>query len=216
MVISATNEDGRRQRRRRETIDEIRQAALEAMSEVGVAGMSLSDVARRIGIRPPSLYVYFPNKLALYDDLFALGFRRMNENLERARDPTRRGLDVLRHGMQAYIRWCVANPVLAQLMFWRPVPGFQPSDESYRLSVANVEFMGAAIAEVVAAGGLSEAALSQEALALLSVVGAGLISQQLANDPSASFTEGRFSRYAGEALDMWIAKYLPVLKEPQR
>ena len=52
MVKVAVGEE-RRRRRRRETIDEIRQAALVAMSEDGVAGMSLSDVARRIGIRPP-------------------------------------------------------------------------------------------------------------------------------------------------------------------
>jgi AcrR family transcriptional regulator len=215
MVLTVADGDGRRQRRRRETIEEIRQAALEAMSEDGVAGMSLSDVARRIGIRPPSLYVYFPNKLAMYDDLFALGFRRMNETLEQATDPTSRGLDALRHGMRVYVGWCLENPVLAQLMFWRPVPGFEPSEESYRLSVANVELIGVAIAKAVAAGDLSDAALSEEGLTLISVVGAGVVSQQLSNEPSAGFADGRFSRYAAEALDMWIARYTPVPKGPR-
>jgi AcrR family transcriptional regulator len=213
MVGVAARGDERRQRRRRETIDEIRQAALAAMSEEGVAGMSLSDVARRIGIRPPSLYVYFPSKLALYDDLFALGFRLMNEALVQVQDPGRPPLDALRQGMDVYIRWCVENPVLAQLMFWRPVPGFVPSEDSYRLSVTNLEIVGAALARAVEAGELSAAALSEEGFALVSVVGAGVVSQQLSNEPSVGFDEGRFSRYAAQALDMWIARYTPAAKE---
>jgi len=213
MANAATGGEERRQRRRRETIDEIRQAALVAMSEDGVAGMSLSDVARRIGIRPPSLYVYFPSKLALYDDLYAFGFRLMNETLLHAELLNSSPLDALRHGMGVYIRWCLENPVLAQLMFWRPVPGFVPSEESYRLSTANLEIVGAAVARAVGAGELSDSARSPEGLTLISVVGAGVISQQLSNEPAAGFAEGRFSRYAAGALDMWIARYIPAAKE---
>ncbi len=65
----------------------------------------------------------------------------------------------------------------------------------------------------VEAGELSDAALSPEGVTLITVVGAGLISQQLSNDPAAGFAGGRFSRYAAEALDMWIARYTPVSKE---
>ena len=115
--------------------------------------------------------------------------------------------------METYIRWCVENPVLAQLMFWRPVPGFAPSEESYRLSTANLEIVGAALARAVDAGELAAAALSEEGLALVSVVGAGVVSQQLSNEPSVGFKEGRFSRYAAEALDMWIDRYTPNPRE---
>ena len=50
----------RRRRRRQETIDEILDIAVQVMAEEGVAGLSLSEVARRMGIQPPSLYKYFP------------------------------------------------------------------------------------------------------------------------------------------------------------
>ena len=36
-----------------------------------MAGLSLSEVARRIGLRRPSLYKSFPSKLAVYDALLA-------------------------------------------------------------------------------------------------------------------------------------------------
>ena len=55
----------RGERRRRETIHEILDHAVAVMDEVGVAGLSMSEVARRVGIRPPSLYKYFPSRLAL-------------------------------------------------------------------------------------------------------------------------------------------------------
>src|SRR3954464_1023194 len=63
----------RRQRRRLETIEGGLDHAAAIMAEEGVAGLSLGEIARRMGIRTPSLYVYFPSKHALYDALFARG-----------------------------------------------------------------------------------------------------------------------------------------------
>src|SRR5262249_20941968 len=65
----------RRRGRREQTSDEILCVAVDVMAQEGVAGLSLSEVARRMGIQPPSLYKYFPSKLALYDELFKRGAR---------------------------------------------------------------------------------------------------------------------------------------------
>ena len=43
------------------------------MSEEGVNGLSLSEVARRLGVQPPSIYKYFPSLMAIYDELFLRG-----------------------------------------------------------------------------------------------------------------------------------------------
>src|SRR6476619_4767063 len=69
----------RRQRRRLETIEEIVDVAVEVMTEHGVGGLSLGEVARRIGMRTPSLYVYFDSKNAVYDAVFARGWRSVYE-----------------------------------------------------------------------------------------------------------------------------------------
>ena len=63
----------RRARRRQETIEEILDIAIDVMSEDGVTGLSLAEVARRLGVRPPSLYKYFPSLHAVYDALFLRG-----------------------------------------------------------------------------------------------------------------------------------------------
>ena len=67
----------RRRRRHRETLDEVVGHALTVMAESGAAGLSLGEVARRMGIRTPSLYVYFSSKAELYDEVFARGWRSM-------------------------------------------------------------------------------------------------------------------------------------------
>src|SRR3954467_14163757 len=70
----------RRHRRRLETIEEGLDHAVEIMAADGVAGLSLGEIARRMGIRPPSVYVYFPSKHALYDALFERGWRMLLED----------------------------------------------------------------------------------------------------------------------------------------
>src|ERR1700690_1826104 len=63
----------RRARRRQETIEEILDIAEDVMAEEGVNGLSLAEVARRLGVQPPSLYKYFPSLMAVYDAIFLRG-----------------------------------------------------------------------------------------------------------------------------------------------
>ena len=59
-----------RGRRRAETLREIEQAAIEVMAEDGVAALSLTKVAQRVGVKQPSLYQYVTSRVDLYDALF--------------------------------------------------------------------------------------------------------------------------------------------------
>src|SRR5258708_16229801 len=63
----------RRQRNREEMKNAILEAARQVMREEGVAALNLQEVARRVGVRAPSLYEYFPGKMAIYDALFCMG-----------------------------------------------------------------------------------------------------------------------------------------------
>src|SRR5215468_3742656 len=63
----------RRARRRHETIEEILDLAEDVMAEEAVNGLTLSEVARRLGVQPPSLYKYFGSLPAVYDALFKRG-----------------------------------------------------------------------------------------------------------------------------------------------
>src|SRR5580658_1124511 len=114
----------RRARRRQETIHEILDIARDVMTEEGVNGLSLAEVARRLGVQPPSLYKYFPSLMAVYDALFLRGQREHLAVMCRAMAGADPGLDALIAGLEASGRWLLANRAIAQLLFWRPVPNF--------------------------------------------------------------------------------------------
>jgi len=129
----------RRARRRQQTIDEILEVAVQVMAEEGVAGLSLSEVARRMGIQPPSLYKYFPSKLALYDALFQRGARESLAVYRAAAAQAEPGWAALVAGTEAVMRLGLDHQVVAQLLNWRPVPGFEPSPEAFAPSIEFVQ-----------------------------------------------------------------------------
>jgi len=199
----------RRARRRQETIEEILDIAIAVMTEEGVNGLSLSEVARRLGVQPPSLYKYFPSLMAVYDALFDRGQRANLEVLRAGMADARPGLDALTKGLEASGRWSLENRALAQLMWARPVPSFEPSPESMAPSQEMVELQRAALAEAVRAGELGPAADSYDAVYVVSMLIAGALSQALANEPDLPWGEGRFTPHFPKLMATLPALYPP-------
>jgi AcrR family transcriptional regulator len=199
-------EPDRRARRRAETRAEILDLALGVMAEDGVAGLSMATVARRLGVKPPSLYKYFPSRRAVYDALFRIGQEGYLTAVRQA-STGQAGLAALGAALEAGARWIMANQTLAQLLFWRPVPGFTPSAEAYAPALAIHEHMTSLIRSAVDRGELHPAATSEEGLALASSLIAGVASQQLANEPDVSYEQGRFTRLVPRLPSLLAAAY---------
>lgn len=209
-MATAARIPDRRALRRQETIEEALDHAVAIMGERGVGGLTMSELATRIGIRGPSLYKYFPSLHALYDALFARGLREQQAAVGAAFGQAPRGVARLHAGAVAVVVWSVANPALAQLLFWRPVPGFVPSPETFRASESEMQDVAAELREAVRLGELDEAAAAPDAVRMLTVVLAGIVSQQLANEPGVPFADGTFTRLTHEALDLYFAGYRPM------
>jgi AcrR family transcriptional regulator len=199
----------RRLLRREQTIEEALDAAVAIMEEAGVGGLSMSEIARRLGMRQPSLYKYFPSLHAVYDALFARGLAGTGAAIQAAVGEGPRGVVTIRAAGRALVRWAVENPALAQLLYWRPVPGFAPTAATFAPSVALVDQLRAAFAVAVQAGELHPKAATEEAPRLFTIVLSGLISQQLANEPGAGYDSGMFTSLTDAALDMFFARYAP-------
>src|SRR3954466_7495531 len=148
----------RRQRRRQETIEQVLDVAVEVMADQGVAGLTLGEVARRMGIRPPSLYVYFDGKNALYDALFERGWRELLTVLRAAYDrlQSQSPADSFRTVSGVFVRWAVEHPAYAPLMFWRPVPGFTPSERAYGSAIKIQRMAREFLADMQRLGALRE------------------------------------------------------------
>ncbi len=194
---------------RREIVD----AAVEVMAQRGVAGLNLSEVARRVGVRQPSLYKHFASLHAVYDEVFREGAQRQLEAVDQAVRESEPGLPALEAAVEAMGRLAMADPVVAQLLSWRPVPDFVPSEEAFRPSVEMVGIVRATLRDAVAAGDLDPAADSDEGVALVSIVVSGALTQQLANEPDASYEDGRFSSLLPRAFAMFVRYFAPKSQE---
>jgi AcrR family transcriptional regulator len=197
----------RRARRRQQTLEEVLDIAVELMTEHGVAGLSIGDVARRMGIQPPSLYVYFPSKTALYDALFARGAAEVLQTMERAQptfEPDGRSLEELLGGLaRIFVGWCLDHPAYSQLLFWRPVPGFTPSAEAYAPAVRLTEMARAWFTELQDAGLVRADAAAADLRRAWFALLAGVISQQLSNAPE----QGRDGEWFTDAMPILIAMF---------
>lgn len=180
------------------------------MAEHGVNGLSLSEVARRLGVKPPSLYKYFDSIMAIYDALFERGQRAHLEVIRTAMAGAPPGLEALAAGLQAGGRWAFAHPATAQLLFWRPVPRFEPTAAAFAPSVEMVRLQRQALADAAAAGQLGPGADSDEALCVVSVFVSGVVGQALANEPGVAWGEGRFSPLLPKLLGTLAALYPPA------
>ena len=87
---------GRRLMRRQQTIEEALDAAVTIMEEAGVGGLTMSEIARRLGMRQPSLYKYFPSLHAVYDALFARGLAGSGAAVQAAIEEGPRGVVIIR------------------------------------------------------------------------------------------------------------------------
>ena len=201
----------RRQRRRQETIEEVLDIAVEIMTEQGVAGLSIGEVARRMGIRPPSLYVYFPSKEAIYDAVFHRGAQGVLEHIRErtAHLETHDGSlhEILLIAGEALVRWSVEHPAYTQMLFWRPVPGFIPSAQAYQPAVELVEFSLNQLRALQQRGLIRADADLDDVFRDWTVLGSGIVSQQMSNAPDHTYDQGPFTTRLPALVAMFCQHY---------
>ncbi len=214
--VTGTELGDRRGRRRLETIEEILDLAEDVMAEEGVNGLTLSEVARRLGVKPPSIYKYFDSLMAIYDALFERGQRAHLEAMRTAMERAEPGLDALAAGLDAGGRWALLHSATAQLLFWRPVPSFEPMPDAMAPSIEMARIQRQALADAAALGQLGPGADSDEALFVVSVLLSGVLGQAMANEPGVAWGQGRFSPLLPKLLGTLAALYPPPPDRPRR
>lgn len=100
--------------------------ALALLAEEGVTGLTTRNLARRAEASVPAVYEVFGDKAGLVREVFFEGFRMLADALT-ALPPTPDPLEAIEQLAEAYRRFVVANPVLAQVMFSRPFADFDPT-----------------------------------------------------------------------------------------
>lgn len=182
----------RRRERREAALRRILDAAWLLADERGLTGWTLRDLGAAVGMRAPSLYGYVDSKHALYDAMFADGYRQLLERIEvtpRPDDPQK----MVRVAARSFVGFCVEDGARCQLLFLRTIPGFEPAPRSYALA-ERVLSEGTA---VLASAGVTDPGDVDLWTATLT----GLATQQLSNDPGGD----RWTRLVDTAVDRFLA-----------
>jgi AcrR family transcriptional regulator len=196
-VSSVSHRVDWRERRRRSARREIIETAWTVVSEEGLAGLSLRDLARRAGITTPTVYSYFPSKNAIYDAMFAQAARQLADKLAEPLDIVD-PQDLLVAGVRRFAEFCTKDPPRYQLLFQRTLPGFEPSPESYQPAVEALTHAQGWLA----GNGITNPRHIDMWTALVT----GLIDQQVSNDPGGA----RWTRLVDESMAMFVAYCQPA------
>lgn len=183
--------DRRRERREARRSSILAEAWALARRD-GLGALSLRDLAGCVGLRQPSLYVYFGSKLDLYDAMFADGYRDLLAYVGRRSRPTDPEA-ALTSFVRDIVQFSSDDVVRHQLLFQRTIPGFAPSVDSYRLAL---DFHSITRAHLAAAGVTRTGDVD-----LFTALVSGLAHQQVANDPGGR----RWVRLARQTVRMFLA-----------
>jgi AcrR family transcriptional regulator len=190
-VIVKPNRNRRSERHeaiRREILD----AAWDAAHETSIAGLTLRDIATRVGMQQPSLYSHFASKQAIYDAMFQQAWQAYLDHARNSVDalpaePRARLIAIAEH----YFDFAVADLPRHQLMDVNVVPNFQPSAEAYAPAV---EVYGVMLGQLRDLGITAD----EDADIYTALLG-GLVNQQLANDPGGQ----RWRRLIPRVMNMY-------------
>ncbi len=182
---------GRRRARHLARREEIIQAAWTLARQHGLGGIGMRALADSVDLRQPSLYQYFESKDGLFDAMFADANRQLVDRMQRLALPDD-PVAAVRTFAKSLVTFCTEDPLRYQLMFQRNLPGFQPSAESYAVAQ---EFYSWAAA-LLGKAGLG----SRNSVDLFTAFHAGLVEQQLANEPGGR----RWVRHVDAMIDMLL------------
>lgn len=183
--------DDPRAARRQARLQQVLGAAWDVAREYGLAALSLHEVARRVGLRQPSLYAYVDSKAGLYDAMFAQTAAGLCAHVTAPplpEDPR----EALALATRRIADYATADVVRFQLLFLRTVPGFEPTPASFERSVELAQWLDERLREAGATG--------PDDLDLYTGLVVGLLTQQTSNDPGGD----RWTRHLDTVLALYF------------
>lgn len=142
----------------------------------GVGALSLRRIAKEAGTSTQAIYTQFGGKAGLIEALYFEGWERLYRSLEAVPESG----DLLEYIAllgDAYRACAYANPQFYELMFGKPVPGFDPPERTRREPRSGFRLLREAVQRAVDTGRLAGSA--DEISHLLWVGGHGFVDLRL-------------------------------------
>lgn len=132
-----------RQRGRVAALEDIKRLGRAQIAAHGLAGLSLREVAREMGLVSSAVYRYFPSREALLTALVAEAYDGLGAAVEAADAPLDRD-DIAGRwiaGARALRAWALAHPTDYTIVYGPPLAGYEAPPETYRPAQRSVEVL---------------------------------------------------------------------------
>ena len=130
-------------------IEAIKKVARRLISEKSVAGLSLREVARELGLVSSALYRYFATRDELLTALILDAYNDLGASVERAEAKVNRD-DLYGRWMtsgRALRRWATRNPHEYALIYGTPTPGYEAPSVTIDAATRVVRVWGQILAD---------------------------------------------------------------------
>ena len=199
-MSKTTTEVGWREARREAARAKLLATAWEMVREDGLAALTLRQLAKRAGVTTPTVYAYFDSKSAIFDAMFGEAAEEFAQTRTDLPDSGSR-FDNMVADARRWVEFCTSDAARYQLLFQRPIPGFEPSPESYEPAVRSLELTR----DYLALNGVTD----PRHVDMWTAVMTGLVDQQIANEPGGD----RWTGLVEDAVRMLLS-HTPV-KPPE-
>jgi AcrR family transcriptional regulator len=180
-----------REARRRSARGVILEAAWSLVRDEGLAALSMRDLAKRAGITTPTVYAYFDSKNAIYDSMFGAAAADFADRMSEP-DGSVGSHNMLAEHVRRFVDFCTSDVARYQLLFQRPIPGFEPTPEALAPAVQALD----SVRELLALTGVTDS----KHVDMWTAWTIGLVNQQISNDPGGD----RWSRLIDDFVTMFL------------
>jgi AcrR family transcriptional regulator len=109
--------------------DDLLSAATNLLEREGPEGLSMRELARRLGVSAPSLYFHVESRDDLFREIIVRGLEELGTRLSGAQESGRTVRDRVHAMASAYVAFAEESPQLLALVFGQRTPGRMPDAE---------------------------------------------------------------------------------------
>lgn len=171
----------------------------------GPAALTMRRIADEVGCSTTVLYTMFGGKSGIADALWREGFARLHRALDAAAAAGTASLQRLAAVGKAYRASALANRSYYAIMFQRPIPGFEPTPDSYDAAVRPLRVLTRVVEECIGSGDFAPGDPEHIAGVLWAAVH-GAVSLELAGFEGARDPEARFTDLAAAAAEHFLVR----------
>jgi len=117
-------------------------AGLEILSEKGIAGLSLRNVAKRVGVSHTASYNHFSDKQALLAAISTAGHEQLYQKLLNSFEESKHSsTDIISEIAWSYLEFALASPSIFKLMFSGALEEERAHPEYVQISMKNISLL---------------------------------------------------------------------------